>query len=436
MTKHEKIIEYITQLKVGHKISVRQIAKALDVSDGTAYRAIKDAEVKGLVSTVERVGTVRIETKDRSDIEKLTFAEVVNIVDGRLIGGDGGLQKTLSRFVIGAMKLEDMMQYVESGSLLIVGNRDQAHLISLQRGAAVLITGGFEPTQEVRELADELNLPVISTIYDTFTVATLIHRAIDDRLIKKEILLVKDVLSTEHAPCFVYAEDTVEAFHQLVQKTGHSRYPVLDKKHRLIGMVTTKDVIGLSLQDTIDQCMSRKTISVKANTSLASVAHEMIWEGIELVPVVDEEKHLLGVVSRQDVIRSLQYMQKQPQVGETIQELSLKGFKEQESDAEGWILDGFVTPQMTDSLGVLSAGVCISLITESALRALRRIRRDDLVVQNVTFYHLKPIQLESSVTVRAKVLDLSRKSAKVEVEVFCQQQVMAKALLTTSTIDR
>src|SRR5690606_32258868 len=103
-TKHHQIIRYIEGLDVGTKISVRQIAKELDVSEGTAYRAIKEAENRGLVSTIERVGTIRIETKAKENIERLTFAEVVNIVDGHVLGGRNGLHKTLQRMVIGAMK--------------------------------------------------------------------------------------------------------------------------------------------------------------------------------------------------------------------------------------------------------------------------------------------------------------------------------------------
>ena len=43
-TKHDLILSYIEQLPVGEKISVRGIAKQLQVSEGTAYRAIKEAE--------------------------------------------------------------------------------------------------------------------------------------------------------------------------------------------------------------------------------------------------------------------------------------------------------------------------------------------------------------------------------------------------------
>ena len=54
-TKHEQILDYIANLAVGKKISVRSIAKHLKVSEGTAYRAIKEAENTGFVSTIARV---------------------------------------------------------------------------------------------------------------------------------------------------------------------------------------------------------------------------------------------------------------------------------------------------------------------------------------------------------------------------------------------
>ncbi|MDN4592964.1 DRTGG domain-containing protein [Polycladomyces subterraneus] len=435
-TKHEQILKYIEQLEVGHKISVRQIAQTLGVSEGTAYRAIKDAEVQGLVNTIERVGTVRIEKKQRSDIERLTFAEVVNIVDGQVLGGRGGLHKTLNRFVIGAMKLEAMMRYVEPGNLLIVGNRDNVHRISLQRGAAVLITGGFDTTDEVKALADELELPVISCSYDTFTVASMINRAIDDRLIKKEILLVEDMLSPERKPVALHMDDQVTRFHEMVQQTGHSRYPVVDDGNRVVGMVTTKDVMGHDPKERLEKVMTKYPITVTPKTSLASAAHEMVWEGIELLPVVNEQRKLLGVISRQDVIKSLQYMSKQPQVGETIHDLIFQGFSEVREKNGQVAFRGMVTPQMTDSLGTLSTGVLTALITEAANRVLRRQRRSDLVPETLTIYLLKPVQLESEIQLVPRILEMGRKFAKVDMEVYHEEQLVSKALVSAQVFER
>ena len=148
-TKHQRIIEYIESLPVGEKISVRTIAKNMQLSEGTAYRAIKAAENLGIVSTIERVGTIRIERKSKDNFEKLSFGEVVKIIEGEVYGGSKGLDKILNRFVIGAMTEEAMTRYIQPESLLIIGNRDAAQLSALEQGAAVLITGGFSASIEL-----------------------------------------------------------------------------------------------------------------------------------------------------------------------------------------------------------------------------------------------------------------------------------------------
>src|SRR5699024_12549520 len=80
----------------------------------------------------------------KEHIKHLTFAEVINVVEGQVLGGKNGLHKTLNKFVIGAMQLDAMMRYTEADSLLIVGNRVKAHELALKAGAAVLITGGLD----------------------------------------------------------------------------------------------------------------------------------------------------------------------------------------------------------------------------------------------------------------------------------------------------
>lgn len=47
MSKHEEILTYIEKLDIGKQVSVRSIANRLKVADGTAYRAIKEAENRG-----------------------------------------------------------------------------------------------------------------------------------------------------------------------------------------------------------------------------------------------------------------------------------------------------------------------------------------------------------------------------------------------------
>lgn len=436
-TKHEQILRYIDELPVGEKISVRQIAKALSVSEGTAYRAIKDAENKGYVSTIERVGTIRIERKKKENIEKLTFAEVVNIVDGQVLGGRDGLHKTLSKFVIGAMKLEAVMRYTDAGSLLIVGNRTQIHESALKAGAAVLITGGFDTEESVKKLADKLQLPIISSSYDTFTVATMINRAIYDQLIKKEIVLVEDILTPLEKTVYVKPTDKVSDWLQINKETNHGRFPVVDKNLKVIGMVTSKDIMGRDSDTQIDKLMTKNPMTVGKQTSVASSSHMMVWEGIEVLPVVDDSNRLEGIITRQDVLKALQMIQRQPQVGETIDDIVTNQLVLMRGKTKGEdVYRCEVTPQMTNHLGTISYGVFTTIVSEAANRVLRNYKKGDLVVENMTIYFLKPVQIESMLEIYPRVLEVGRKFGKVDVEVYNEGVLVGKAMMMCQLIER
>lgn len=433
-TKHEQIIRYIKELEIGEKISVRQVAKELSVSDGTAYRAIKEAENRKLVNTIERVGTIRIEKKKRENIERLTFAEVLNIVDGQVLGGRAGLHKTLTKFVIGAMQLGDMMRYVDAGSLLIVGNRVKAQENALQENAAVLITGGFDATDEAKKIADELELPIISTSYDTFTVATMLNRAIYDQMIEKEILLVADILTPIEETVVLTNEDTVQQFNLNNKESGHLGYPVTDRSSKLVGIITSRDIIGKDEDVKVDKVMTKNPITVTEGTTVASAAHNMIWEGIDLLPVVTDSNHLIGIVSREDVLRAFQTAQRQPHQGETVEDIIKSQMDVVPDDLQA--IEFTVTPQLTNQYGTLSHGALTVLISEAGSRAVKEKKRGEAVAENFTIYSLQPIQLGTIVRVDPRILQMSRRFVKVDFDLHAENEIVAKAMIMYQLFDR
>lgn len=382
-TKHEQILKYIENLAVGEKISVRKIAKNLSVSEGTAYRAIKDAEIIGFVSTIKRVGTLRIERKQKDSIEKLTFAEIVNMIDGQVLGGRAGLYKSLNKFVIGAMTVEAMERYTDAGNLLIVGNRVSAHELALKRGAAVLITGGFDTDDEVKRLADEKELPILSTSYDTFTVATMINRAM-----------------------------------------------------RLTGMVTSKDILEKNPSISIERVMTKNPLTVGPKMSVASVAHMMIWESIEVIPVVKDDLTLIGIVSRQDILKSMQMIQKQPQVGETIDDTIANQLSEKADTGEEADYEFKVSPQMTNSLGTLSYGVFTQVVCDVVQQKLFSMKKRNVAIENVTMYFLKPVQMDATIIIKPRILEMGRKAGKLDVELYLEGILTGKAIVACQMMER
>jgi predicted transcriptional regulator len=440
-TKHEQILNYIQSLKIGTKISVRAIAKELGVSEGTAYKAFKEAESSGLVSTKERIGTVRIDRKRREALDQLTFGEVAEIVEGKLFGGAAGLDKTLHKFVIGAMELDAMLRYIDEGSLLIVGNRIDAHRCALEEGAGVLITGGFEPSAEVIQLADERVLPIITSRHDTFTVASMINRAMYDRLIKRKIMLIEDIVTFSRPADVLRIGHTISDFHKLSRDTGYSRFPVVDDRSKVVGMMTAKDAIGTPEDSAVDKVMTKQPITAAPNITVTSAAHTMAAEGIDLLPIVDRHRKLLGVVTRQEVLDAMRFAGKQPESGETFEDLMWTGFMATANvnavgvDELGIAYKGTITPQMSGALGMVSEGLLATLMTQAARRMIRETAKRDYLLESMTTYFVRPVQIDSEITIIPKALEMSRKFTKLEIEVKDTKGLAAKAMLTAQMID-
>lgn len=425
MSKHEDIINHIHSLKVGSKISVRTIASELGVSEGTAYRAIKEAENIGVVSTIPRVGTVRIEKIEKKSIESLSYAEVVNIVEGTILGGKNGVHKKLNKFVIGAMQLNDARRYMVPGSIVIVGNREDIQRVALENECAVLITGGFGCSETIKKLGYIKNLPIISSSYDSFTVATMISKAISDNLIRKDIVLVEDIMIPNAK--YINVNDNVCNLKEIIDETGHQRYPVVDDDMNVVGIVTIKDLPSESNNDVlISKIMCKEPITVTEKTTVSFAAHIMAWEGIEICPVVKGKK-LVGLVGREDIIKALHYISRQPQVGETLEDSILKNFELEASENEVKYT-GKIKAEMLDQLGTASWSSMNMLLSTVGLVTLRQKGNPNISVDSISTYFMEPVQMDSIIEIVAEIIDMSRSFCKVEIKVYNKKKLVAKAL--------
>ncbi|EDS78677.1 CBS domain containing protein [Clostridium botulinum C str. Eklund] len=430
MSKHEEIIKHISTLNVGTRISVRRIANKLSVSEGTAYRAIKDAEVLGIVSTIPRVGTVRIEKVKKKNITSLSYAEVVNIVDGTLLGGKDGIHERLNKFIMGAMQVEDAKKYMVPGCLVIVGNREDMQEEALKNGCAVLITGGFNCSDRIKRIGNERELPIISSTYDSFAVATMINRAISESLIKKDIVLIEDIMITD--PIYINFDDTIENFKNIINKNKHQRYPVVDNNKNVVGIVTIKDLQKQHNNKLIKEIMSRELITVTEKTTVAYAAHIMGWEGIELCPVV-QGRQLIGVVSTEDILKAIQHISRQPQVGETLEDLILKNFQYQVED-DVMHFTGKIIPEMLDQLGTASWSSMNMLLSTVGILTLRHKNSINISVDSIVTYFMKPVQMDSIIDIFTKVIDMGRNFCKVEVNIHKKKELIARTMLSAKIL--
>jgi len=432
-TKHALLLGYIKNLKPGSKVSVRLLAKEFKVSDGTAYRAIKEAEALGLVKTIPKVGTIRIETQEKKELKDLTLKEIISITESTVLAGDNLMNHCFSNFLIGAMALEAIEKFLVEGCLFIVGNRDDAQLKALKSGAHLLVTGGFAVSPKLIAYARENNLAILSSPFDTFTVASMLHQALYERLKEKEILTAKDIMVKK-----VYSltlGQTVRDWHQLFLTTGHSRFPVIDQENRVWGIVTATDVAGAKEDELIENLMSKNLIAANPETPISHVARVMTWESIDIIPVVDSREKLLGIISRQNIIEALQRLKRQPQFGETLEDLIIKNFKVLD-DEEGIFLEGKINDFLINELGILSSTVLLSLSIFYANLVVRKKVKASVIVNNFSLTILTPFTYGESLKVRGNLLFLEKRNAKLEIDFYLEKQKTAKALIDVRLIEK
>ena len=417
-------MEHIKEMQLGTKLSVRTLAKDRGVSDATAYKAIKIMEEEGYLETLPRTGTIRIESEKEKKIESITYNEIIRIVDGELLGGKEGMEKTIYRFNIGAMTMEAMKKYLTMGGLLIVGNRDEVHTLALNMGVGVLITGGFYASEKNVALADRLKLPIISCSYDTFTTASMINRGISENLIKQTIPYVRDIIQKETHHLMM--DSTIKDYLKISEKSGHEKFPVVDQKMMVQGIITPKEVLGREETDLIGNVLRKASISVTPKTTVSYVAHIMDWENLPICPVT-EEGVLVGVITRTDILKALQERHMKPMETDTIEDKIIRSLAVEKKDGKIYY-SGQVSPEFLDPLGNASRGLLSMLMSKTAISYLQnQYYSCSLDKCSTDFYEV--LGIDAKFIMEISVIKTSKLHSKVDVVLRSREKLIASSRL-------
>ena len=142
-----------------------------------------------------------------------------------------GRRKLGNRVLIGAMQAETMVDYIEPGCLVVLGDREDAQLAAIEHGAAALvITGDLLVSERTLAAARKNGVLVVSTGHHTFTAVRLINLSI----------------STEHIMNrefdFSHPEDQMsEVQHTLARRRS---LPVVDNDGKLVGFLSRTDILN------------------------------------------------------------------------------------------------------------------------------------------------------------------------------------------------
>jgi len=136
-----------------------------------------------------------------------------------------------NRVLVGAMQAETMVDYIEPGCLVVLGDREDAQLKAIESGAAALvITGDLLVSARTLAAAKQQGVMIISTAHHTFTAVRLINLSIS----------TQDIMNREFDSC--RPEDPMSE----VQRTLARRrsMPVVDAEGILVGYLSRTDILN------------------------------------------------------------------------------------------------------------------------------------------------------------------------------------------------
>ncbi len=140
-------------------------------------------------------------------------------------------------------------------------------------------------------------------------------------------ILVQDVMSK--AVISVQKFESIVSVAHILSENNISGLPVVDRQNRVIGIITQADVLSMigvrkehtfkdllkhmlgeplperRTGDVVADIMSSSPVIITANTNIAEVAQLMDEKKIRRLPVVDDKKKLVGIISRADILKAV-----------------------------------------------------------------------------------------------------------------------------------
>jgi IMP dehydrogenase len=166
-----------------------------------------------------------------------------------------------------------------------------------------------------------LQIPIVSANMDVVTESEMaiamareggigiIHRFLSIEEQSRQIQRVKKAESfIVENPIMMNTAHTVGDLKKLVDETGTGGILILDGDEKLVGIVTTRDLLFENNDSKpLTQIMQKKVITGPAQISLKDAEKLLHENRIEKLPLVDEKGHVAGLVTLKDIMKITQY---------------------------------------------------------------------------------------------------------------------------------
>ncbi|BCN28752.1 putative manganese-dependent inorganic diphosphatase [Anaeromicropila herbilytica] len=221
--------------KVKNDISLKAAYEIMSKNSVVTLPIVNDKNgLEGLI-TIGDIAKAYMEGYDSKmlSIASTPYKNIIETLDGKVLVGDESAVVREGKVLIAAANPDLMESYIEEGDIVIVGNRYESQLCAIEMNAkCIIVSDGASISSTIIKLAQSKNCIVISTPYDTFTVARLINQSMPVNYFMKK----KDLITFTR-------EDFIEEIRGVMAKKRYRDFPVLGKNGEFIGMISRRSLL-------------------------------------------------------------------------------------------------------------------------------------------------------------------------------------------------
>ena len=238
---------------VDAETSIKKVWEQMNEENLRTLPVFKDGEMVGLVTQGDIARSMMEEHASTAlSSSRVSCRNIVETLDGTLIVGDPDRVFAEGKVAIGAANPELMTQYIQPHSMVIMGNRADAQIGALEKGADFLIVClGSEVFESIKELARQKGCNIIVTPYTTYKCARLINQSMPVR----HVMYSGDRISFRE-------QDFVRDARKTMTKKRLRYFPVLNKEGEFEGLISQRNLLDMEKQQVILVDHNEKTQSV------------------------------------------------------------------------------------------------------------------------------------------------------------------------------
>ena len=227
---------------VNSHISMKKAWEMMKILGVVTLPVVRENKLEGLIVTGD-IAKSYMDVYDNTILStaRTQYKNIVETLDGQLLTGNEHAYFVHGKVVIGIGTPEGVTSAIDKDDLVMIGDGEESQMLSITSNCScMIVTNGYEISQEVIEAAKEREVVLISTPYDTFTAARLINQSMP----------IKQFMTNKNLVTF-QIEDYVDEVKETMSKIRHRDFPILNENGNYVGMVSRRNLMNMQKKQVI-----------------------------------------------------------------------------------------------------------------------------------------------------------------------------------------